>query len=117
MANTIQNLSQRQIMLSFSYLAGGAPDGELRTACWVIRDFGSDQQYSRLIAEIRKTQYSDRRRYDELWRNVIWTDNARERVVLDILLRDDRVYQGTLRYSDVARGELKRIGTSAQPKH
>jgi len=47
-----------------------------------------------------------RKKYDELWRNTIWSDNERERAVLDILLADQRMYDASFRYSDVARGGL-----------
>jgi hypothetical protein len=96
--------------LSFQYLALPHVDpAELQAACWVIRDFGSDDQFGRLLGEIRDSQYRDSHRYDELWRNLIWSDNPRERAVLDILLKDDRTYQENMRYSDLARGELTRI--------
>ena len=70
----------------------------------MILDFGTDAQFARLVGEVRSSQYRDPRRYDDLWRNIIWSDNARERAVLDILLNDNRVYQPNLRYSDIARG-------------
>ena len=38
----------------------GTSPSELQPACWVIRDFGTDEQFSRFISEIRKSQY---RRY------------------------------------------------------
>jgi hypothetical protein len=103
------------IALSFHYLATpGADPSEFQAACWVIRDFGTDQEFNRVVAEIRAAQYSDRPRYDELWRNIIWSENDRERAVLEILLKDDRIYQANLRYSDIARGELTRIQARKQ---
>lgn len=96
--------------LSFDYLAAPPADlAELQAACWVIRDFGSDAQFRRLVEEIRASQYRDRNRYDALWRNILWSDNPREQAVLDLLLQDDRIYQGATRYRDIARGELTRI--------
>jgi hypothetical protein len=97
--------------LSWYYISTpGANPEELQAACWVIRDFGTDEQFDRLAAEIRDSQYRNRDRYDALWRNILWSDNQRERAVLAILLKDDRIYQGQMRYSEVARGELNRIG-------
>ena len=96
--------------LAFYYVSTRAVSpAELRDACWVIRDFGTDEQFGRLLGEVRRTQYSDQRRYDELWRSIIWSDNDRERAVLEVLLKDDRIYQPNMRYSDIARGELARI--------
>jgi hypothetical protein len=96
--------------LSFYYLA--LPDvnpSELQAACWVIRDFGTDEQFGRLLGEIRRSQYRDPSRYDKLWRNILWSNNDRERVVLEILLKDNRMFEADTRYSDIARGELTRL--------
>jgi hypothetical protein len=98
------------LTLSFSYVANPPADpSELQAACWIIRDFGSDAQFGQLAGETRRSQYNDRQRYDRLWRDVIWSENDRERAVLEILLKDDRWYQPDMRYSDIARGELARI--------
>ena len=75
----------------------------------MIRDFGTDEQFGRLLGEIRSSQYRDQHRYDELWRNILWSNSDRERDVLEILLKDTRMYQADARYSDIARGELNRI--------
>src|ERR1035438_7104111 len=84
------------VPLSFHYVSttGAEPSG-LQPACSLIRDFGTDEQFGRFLGQIRDSQYRDRQRYDELWRNTIWSDNDRERAVLDILLKDDRLYQPT----------------------
>jgi hypothetical protein len=96
--------------LSLHYLkAPPANWDELRTACWVLRDFGSDQQFGELVSEIKKSQYKDTPYYNALWRAVLWSDNPRESVVLQILLRDDRTYYQGMRYSDVAHGESTRL--------
>jgi hypothetical protein len=103
------------IALSFDYLhTPRASQSEFRIACWVIRDFGTDEEFGRLVGEIRDSQYHDKRRYDELWNSTIWSDNNRERAVLDILLKDQRIYESNTRYSDIARGELTRIQTRKQ---
>jgi len=97
-------------VLSFHYLATpGADNRQLQPACWVIRDFGNDEQFGRLLALIQNSQYRDQGRYEELWRNLIWSDNPRERAVLDILLKDDRMSQANMPYSEIARGELRRV--------
>jgi hypothetical protein len=103
------------IALAFNYLSAPVSDpSDLRTACWVIRDFGADEQFSRLVAAVRRSQYEDRHRYDLLWSSTIWSDNARERKVLDLMLDDQRVDESNQKYSDIARGELTRIGMSTQ---
>jgi hypothetical protein len=113
-ARNILITGQKEILqdattLSFHYLSAPITDpSELQAACWVIRDFGTDEQFDRLLGEILRSQYHDQHRYDELWRNIIWSDSGRERAVLEILLKDNRTYQ-TGRYSDIARGELTRI--------
>jgi len=119
-ARAILIAGQKEILedattLSFLYLSTpGASPSEFQAACWVIRDFGTDAQYARLLAEIRSSQYRDQRRYDELWENIIWSENDRERAVLNILLKDNRMSQANMRYSDIARGELSRIQKRTQ---
>lgn len=96
---------------AFAYVNGASKrHSDIQAACWVIRDFGTDAQFKRFLGDIKRYQYRDQRRYDELWRNTIWSDNERERGVLDILLADQRMYDSSQRYSDVARGELARLG-------
>jgi hypothetical protein len=98
---------------AFSYVKGAStrrPD--IQAACWAIRDFGTDAQFKEFLDVIRRYQYQDQKKYDELWRNTIWSDNERERAVLDILLADQRMYDSSFRYSDVARGELARLSAS-----
>jgi hypothetical protein len=96
--------------LSLLYLKTPPADWEeLRTACWTLRDFGSDQQFGELVSEIKKRQYKNTPYYNALWRAVLWSDNPRESVVLQILLQDDRTYSQGMRYSDIARGESTRL--------
>jgi hypothetical protein len=82
---------------------------EIQAACWVIRDFGTEAQFNQLVRAIRKYQYEEPKQYDEIWRNTIWSDNDRERAVLEILLADQRMYDASQRYSDIARNELARL--------
>ena len=116
-ARDILSAGQKEIFgdatsLALHYISTpGTSPSELQPACWVIRDFGTDEQFSRFISEIRKSQYRDRHHYDELWRNTIWSDSKRERAVLEILLADQRIFTGNQRYSDIARYELARIQT------
>jgi hypothetical protein len=119
-ARDILGAGQNEILgdataLAFNYLSASVPDpSDLRIACWVIRDFGTDEQFSRLVAVVRGSQYEDRHRYDLLWSSTIWSDNARERMILDLMLADQRIYQADRTYSDIARGELARIEKSRQ---
>ncbi len=87
---------------------------EIQAACWVIRDFGTEAQFDQLVRAIRKYQFDEPKRYDELWRNTIWSDNDRELTVLDIVLSDQRMYNKSRRYSDIARGELARLNKPTQ---
>jgi hypothetical protein len=97
---------------AFAYVNGGSKRrSDIQAACWVIRDFGTDAQFKEFLSAMRRYQYQDQKQYDELWRNTIWSDNERERAVLDILLADQRMYDSSQRYSDVARGELARLST------
>ena len=96
--------------LAFRYIESPSEDhAELQPACWIVRDFGSDRQFSRLVGAIRRYQYQNTQHYDELWRDTIWPDNNRESAVLEILLADQRTYESGQRYSDIARGELARL--------
>jgi hypothetical protein len=98
---------------AFSYLNGASKRrSDIQAACWTIRDFGTEVQFKEFLGVIRRYQYQDQKKYDELWRNTIWSDNERERAVLDILLADQRMYDSSFRYSDVARGELARLSAS-----
>jgi len=87
----------------------GTISSELQPACLIIRDFGSDEQFSQFITEFKKSQYRDRHHYDELWRHVLWSASNRELAVLEVLLVDQRIFMGNQRYSDIARDELARI--------
>jgi hypothetical protein len=103
------------IETAFAYVNGASKrHSDIQAACWVIRDFGADAQFKEFVRSIKRFQYQDQKHYDELWRNTIWSDNERERAVLDILLADQRMYDSAQRYSDVARGELARL--SAAPR-
>ena len=95
---------------AFAYVNGAFKrSSDIQAACWVIRDFGTDAQFKEFLGDVKRCQYQDQKHYDELWRNTIWSDNERERAVLEILLADQRMYGSSLRYSDVARGELARL--------
>ncbi len=88
---------------AFAYVNGASKrHSDIQAACWGIRDFGTDAQFKEFLSDIRRYQY-------QVWRNTIWSDNERERAVLDILLADQRMYDSSQRYSDVARGELARL--------
>src|SRR5882724_9360711 len=105
-ARDILSAGQKEIFgdataLALYYISTpGTSPSELQPACWVIRDFGTDEQFSRFISEIRKSQYRDRHHYDELWRNTIWSDSKRERAVLEILLADQRIFTCPRRHPD-----------------
>lgn len=86
-----------------------ANHSETQAACWVLRDFGDDAQFYQLVSAIKEYQYRDKKRFDELWRDTLWSDNLRERDVLEILLADQRMYDSSQRYSDMARVELDRV--------
>jgi hypothetical protein len=86
-----------------------ANHSETQAACGVLRDFGNDTEFNKLVGAIRKYQYRDQKRFDELWRDTLWSDNVRERDVLEILLADQRMYDSGQRYSDVASVELDRV--------
>jgi hypothetical protein len=104
-----KSLSGPAIAISLRYIkkvtAGWT---ELQPACSTLRDFGSDQEFERLVSEIKNTQYLDTPRYDALWRATIWPESPRAATVLQILMHDDRMYQG-MRYSDLAHNELERL--------
>jgi hypothetical protein len=114
-ARDVMLAGQKEILpdatnLAVQYISTQAVDiAEMSIACSVVRDFGSDQQFSQLLDTIKKYQYRDRRLYDSLWSATIWSDNPRERKVLEILSEDQRAGANGLRYSDIARGELTRI--------
>jgi hypothetical protein len=97
-------------ILAMRYLlASDSKPADLRVACWVIRDFGTVEQFDRLVAAVRQSQYQDVHRYELLWNSIIWSDNPREHAVLDIMLKDQRIAYLAQKYSDIARGELARL--------
>jgi len=86
-----------------------ANHSETQAACWVLRDFGDGAQFNQLVRAIKEYQYRDKKRFDELWRDTLWSNNLRERDVLEILLADERMYESGQRYSDMAKVELDRV--------
>jgi len=101
---------------AFAYVNGASHRrSDLQAACWVIRDFSTDKQYAEFITDIKGYQYRDQKRYDELWRNTIWSDNERERAVLDILRADQRADSSGIRYRDIATSELARLDSLKRP--
>jgi hypothetical protein len=122
-ARDVLSTGQRDVLkeataLAFRYIESSSEDHEeLQQACWVVRDFGSDAEFSRLVGDIKRYQYQDTKHYDELWTAVLWSNNKREVAVLDVLLTDERTYgAGGHRYSEIARGELMRIQTPTSPQ-
>jgi hypothetical protein len=113
----VMKVGQRSVVAAamntaFAYVNGASKRrSDIQAACWVIRDFGTDVQFKEFLDDIRRYQYQDAKHYDELWRNTIWSDNERERAVLGILLADQRMYDSSQRYSDIARNELTRLNT------
>lgn len=87
----------------------GTKESDLRISCWIIRDFGTDEQFAQLMEAIQESQYQNRHRYDLLWSAVLWSDDRREYKVLAILLNDHRIFQSNQRYSDVALVEQDRL--------
>jgi hypothetical protein len=87
----------------------GTKESDLRISCWIIRDFGTDEQFAQLMEAIQESQYQNRHRYDLLWSAMLWSDNRREYKVLAILLNDHRIFQSNQRYSDVALVEQDRL--------
>ncbi len=82
---------------------------EIGAACQVLRDFGSDDQFRKLLGLMRKYEYTDTRHFDDLWRNTLWSDNAREKAVIEILLADHRNDSNGQNYIQIAQSELDRI--------
>lgn len=104
-----KSLSGTATTISLRYIKKDATEWtELHPACSTLRDFGSDEQFGQLVTEIKKNQYRNTPRYDVLWRATIWPESPRGANVLQILLHDDRMYQG-MRYSDLAHNELERF--------
>jgi hypothetical protein len=104
-----KSLSGAAIAISLRYIKKVTAEWtELQPACSTLRDFGSDQQFGQLVSEIKNTQYLNTPHYDALWRATIWPESPRAATILQILLRDDRMYQG-MRYRDLAHNELERL--------
>ena len=104
-----KSLATPAITLSLHYIKTPTTEWtELQPACSALRDFGSDEQFGQLVAEIKNTQYLNTPRYDALWRATIWPESPRAATILKILLHDDRMYQG-MRYKDLAHNELERL--------
>jgi hypothetical protein len=104
-----KSLSGPAITLSLHYIKTPTTEWtELQPACSTLRDFGNDEQFGQLVAEVKDTQYLNTPRYDALWRATIWPESPRAATILQILLHDDRMYQG-MRYRDLAHNELERL--------
>ncbi len=81
---------------------------DLQGAAALLRDFGSDQDLTRLAALVRKYQTADRNFYNVLWQYATENGNPREARVLAVVLHDRRIVSGGTRYCDFALGVLEK---------
>jgi hypothetical protein len=81
---------------------------DLQGAAALLRDTGNDAQLKELAALVRKYQTRHRDFYHLLWQYASEAGNPREARVLAVVLRDQRIISGELRYCDFALGTLER---------
>jgi hypothetical protein len=114
-AHFILNAGQRAVLPEALELAqrlvntmsGHGP--ELQAAAQLILKEGDGRQFEALAATLARLKQEDENRYRELWGAAAYGQNRRELRLAAILIDDRRFGFGTLRYCDVAAGEVQRI--------
>ena len=81
---------------------------DLQGAAALLRDFGSDQDLTRLAGLVRKYQTVDRNFYNVLWQYATENGNPREARVLAVVLHDRRIAFDETRYCDFALAVLEK---------
>jgi hypothetical protein len=80
---------------------------EMQAVCPLVRDYGTDTQFHRLVAAIRKYQYADLKRYQILFGYSLYSGkNPREQQIAGVLLEDKRPFASELRYCDLGLAEM-----------
>lgn len=82
---------------------------DLRAACELIRDYGSEAQFEHLLAAFRKYQKENRKRYRELWQGSAYTMNKRLIRICAIAITDKGACSKNLRFCDLATFQLERV--------
>jgi hypothetical protein len=83
---------------------------EMQAACPLVRDYGTDAQFHRLVAAIRRYQHEDLQRYQVLFGYSLYSGKSpREQDIAAVLLEDKRPFTSELRYCDLGLAEMNRI--------
>jgi hypothetical protein len=114
-AHFILNAGQRAVLPEALELAQRivnrltAPSPELQAAAQLILKEGNDRQFEALVSLLARWKQEDEKRYRALWSAAAYGQNPRELRLAAILIDDRRYGFGTLRYCDVAAGEVQMI--------
>lgn len=114
-AHFIVNAGQRAVLPNALELAQRivnrltAPSPELQAAAQLILKEGNDRQFEALVSLLARWKQEDEKRYRALWSAAAYGQNPRELRLAAILIDDRRYGFGTLRYCDVAAGEVQMI--------
>lgn len=79
---------------------------ELQPACWIVRDFGSEADFGRLLAAVRAARTANQARYQVLWSASGYSEGTRSARIAAVLIDDTRIMHGDTRYCDVAAGAV-----------
>jgi len=85
----------------------------LQASSWLLRDYGSDQQFDVIPATLRRLKYRNEDAYRKLSGSVGYRESLRELPVASVLIDDRRPGFGRLRYCDVAAAEVEKLSGQA----
>jgi hypothetical protein len=88
---------------------GNQEFNSMRSACELILNYGSENDFAFLLNELRQSQKADHHRYASIWRSFSGTTNRRLIEVCKILIDDDGSFYNGVRFCDSAAFELQRV--------
>ena len=90
-------------------LDGFLSQNNLREACRLILEYGSQSDLAFLIKEIRQSQETNQKRYSMLWQSCADSNNKRLIAICRIVINDNNIFHGDTRFCDSAVSVLQRI--------
>jgi hypothetical protein len=88
----------------------GEGANDMQAACPLVRDYGTDAQFHRLLAAIRRYQHEDLQQYQTLFGYTLYSGKTpREQEIAGVLLEDKRPFGNEIRYCDLGLAEMNRM--------
>jgi len=95
----------------------GSDRSDFNSACALIRDYGDDEQFNRLVQKIKDAEYQNQRFFDMLWSAILYSESPREKPVIEILMKDPRSVSWGPTYATIAANEASRLQALHGPGH